>query len=64
VVTRPTGYCGRRTFKDLVSVAIDPVCGKAVEREAATTVVADGETPYFCSTGCRDEYASGTRGTA
>lgn len=49
-------------FKDMVTMAIDPQCGMAVERERAATAVENGETLYFCSSGCRDEYLSASGG--
>ena len=46
-------------FKDIVHMAIDPVCGMAIEREkAAATLERDGTTYYFCSKGCRAEFES------
>ena len=46
-------------FKDIVAMATDPVCGMAVERERAVSADRDGETFFFCSRGCRDEYLGG-----
>lgn len=43
-------------FKDMVTMATDPVCGMAVERERAVSAQRDGETYYFCSNGCRAEF--------
>jgi putative ABC transport system ATP-binding protein len=43
-------------FRDIVTMAIDPVCGMAVERERAVSAASDGETHFFCSRGCRDEF--------
>ena len=43
-------------FKDVVTMATDPVCGMAVERELAISAELDGETQFFCSRGCRDEF--------
>ncbi|MBI3972997.1 MAG: YHS domain-containing protein, partial [Chloroflexi bacterium] len=44
-------------FKDVVRMATDPVCGMSIERETApATVEWRGETVYFCSRGCRDEF--------
>jgi len=44
-------------FKEMVTMATDPVCGMAVEREkAAAATVFDGATYYFCSRGCRSEF--------
>jgi len=45
-------------FKEMVSMATDPVCGMTVEREkAAATFEFAGTTYYFCARGCRDEFA-------
>ena len=43
-------------FKDIVTMATDPVCGMAVERERAVSAERDGETFFFCSRGCREEF--------
>ena len=43
-------------FKNVVEMAMDPVCRMTVERERAVTGVRDGETYYFCAKGCRDEF--------
>ena len=43
-------------LKDLVTMATDPVCGMAVERERAVTAELNGTTWYFCARGCRDEF--------
>jgi putative ABC transport system ATP-binding protein len=44
-------------FKEMVTMATDPVCGMALEREkAVATSVFDGATYYFCSRGCRLEF--------
>jgi putative ABC transport system ATP-binding protein len=47
-------------FKDVVTMATDPVCEMAVEREHAVSAERDGETYYFCSRGCRDEFLGST----
>ena len=39
-------------FKDMVSMATDPVCGMAVEREHAVTLTRLRMPYYFCSEGC------------
>jgi putative ABC transport system ATP-binding protein len=44
------------SFKDMVTMATDPVCGMAVEREHAVRAEHAGETYWFCSKGCRAEY--------
>jgi putative ABC transport system ATP-binding protein len=43
-------------FKDMVTMATDPVCGMAIEREHAVSTEQAGETYWFCSRGCRAEY--------
>jgi putative ABC transport system ATP-binding protein len=43
-------------FKDMVSMATDPVCGMAVEKEKAVVAEWKGRTFYFCSRGCRNEF--------
>ena len=43
-------------FKDLITMATDPVCGMAVEQERAVTAEHDGQRYYFCSRGCRNEF--------
>ena len=49
-------------FKDVVTMATDPVCGMAVERDRAVSVERDGETYWFCARGCRDEFLAGDAG--
>jgi len=43
-------------FKDVVTMATDPVCEMAVERERAVSVERGGEPFFFCSRGCREEF--------
>lgn len=43
-------------FKDFIAMAIDPVCGMAIDRGQAETAVEGGQTHYFCSRGCRAEF--------
>lgn len=45
-------------FKEMVSLATDPVCGMAVERENAIKIEWEGRQFYFCAKGCRDEFIS------
>jgi putative ABC transport system ATP-binding protein len=45
-------------FKDMVTMATDPVCGMAVEREHAPMAERDAVTFWFCSRGCRNEFLS------
>ena len=46
------------SFKDMVTMATDPVCGMTVERERAISLERHGETSWFCSKGCRWEFIS------
>ena len=47
------------TFKDLQRMALDPVCGMAVtQSDDGPHYRFDGDTWWFCSTTCRDEFAS------
>jgi putative ABC transport system ATP-binding protein len=43
-------------FKAISDLATDPVCGMAVEREAVLHYRRDGQTWFFCSSACRDEF--------
>jgi putative ABC transport system ATP-binding protein len=45
-------------FRAMSEMAIDPVCGMAVEREGAAHFRYDGETFFFCSPQCREEFAA------
>jgi len=45
-------------FKEMVSMATDPVCGMAVERDKAIRLDWDGQVYYFCALGCRNEFAN------
>ncbi len=45
-------------FKEMVSMATDPVCGMAVEQETAINIEWEGKLFYFCAKGCRDEFAN------
>ena len=45
-------------FKEMVTMAIDPVCGMSVEREKAISAEWDGQVFYFCARGCRDEFVN------
>lgn len=49
-------------FKEMVSMATDPVCGMTVEREkAVATLELAGTMYYFCARGCRDEFQQAPR---
>ncbi|MGT2461104.1 YHS domain-containing protein [Sinomonas atrocyanea] len=39
-------------------MAVDPVCGMAVDPQAAAHFEHDGHYFSFCSTGCRDAFAA------
>ncbi len=41
-------------FKNIVEMAIDPVCGMSVDRASAPAY--EGRIFYFCALGCRDEF--------
>ncbi|MBI5232631.1 MAG: ATP-binding cassette domain-containing protein [Coriobacteriales bacterium] len=44
-------------FREMATMAVDPVCGMAIERETAPAhLEVDGETYYFCSRGCMREF--------
>lgn len=44
-------------FKDVIEMAIDPVCGMAVDRDSTPAQAAyNGQVFYFCANGCRDEF--------
>lgn len=45
-------------FRDMVTMAIDPVCGMSVEQEKSISLEWSGMTYYFCANGCRDEFIS------
>lgn len=46
-------------FKNVVEMALDPVCGMAVdEKSAPAKIEYNGQTYYFCAQGCRDEFAA------
>ncbi|HEX7974568.1 MAG TPA: ATP-binding cassette domain-containing protein [Anaerolineales bacterium] len=50
-------------FQDIVTMAIDPVCGMSVEREKAIRIDWNGgQTFYFCAKGCRDEFINNPDG--
>ncbi len=44
-------------FKEIVTMATDPVCGMTVEKEQAIRLEWEGQEFYFCARGCRDEFA-------
>jgi len=44
-------------FKSVVEMAVDPVCGMAVDRATAPAQTEhEGRVFYFCARGCRDEF--------
>ena len=43
-------------FKEMATMAADPVCGMAVDRAKAVTGDWQGSTFYFCSRGCKAEF--------
>jgi putative ABC transport system ATP-binding protein len=45
-------------FKEVTTMAIDPVCGMSVEQDKAIAAEWNGQTFYFCAKGCHDEFLS------
>jgi putative ABC transport system ATP-binding protein len=44
-------------FKNMIEMAIDPVCGMSLDKENAPAEASlNGRTFYFCANGCRDEF--------
>ena len=43
-------------FKEMASMATDPVCQMSVERDKAVSGEWQGTTYYFCSRGCKAEF--------
>ncbi len=43
-------------FKEMVTMATDPVCGMKIEKENAISIEWEGQVYYFCARGCRDEF--------
>ncbi len=48
-------------FKEIMTMATDPVCGMTVEREKAISAVWNGKRYYFCAQGCLEEFDQGVR---
>ena len=46
-------------FKQLAAMAVDPVCGMAVEQDRAVRLDLEGRSYWFCSRGCRNEFTEG-----
>ncbi len=47
-------------FKNMVQMALDPVCGMSVDRDSAPAKVEwQSQTYYFCANGCREEFLAG-----
>jgi energy-coupling factor transporter ATP-binding protein EcfA2 len=46
------------TFRELATMATDPVCGMAVARHDRPHLQLGGTTWWFCSAACRDEFAA------
>lgn len=45
-------------FREIAAMATDPVCGMAVETADNPHLERDGQTWWFCSAHCRDEFAA------
>lgn len=43
-------------FKEMATMATDPVCGMKIEREKSITTEWEGQSYSFCSRGCRNEF--------
>jgi putative ABC transport system ATP-binding protein len=43
-------------FKEVMTMATDPVCGMTVEREKAVSLAFGGQQFFFCAPGCRAEF--------
>ncbi|MFA5867344.1 MAG: ATP-binding cassette domain-containing protein [Actinomycetota bacterium] len=43
-------------FKEVAGMAVDPVCGMSIEKDAAVTKNYQGIDYYFCSAGCAREF--------
>jgi putative ABC transport system ATP-binding protein len=43
-------------FKEMITMATDPVCGMAVEQAKAVHMEWQETTYYFCADGCREEF--------
>jgi putative ABC transport system ATP-binding protein len=48
-------------FKEMVTMALDPVCGMSVEQEKAITADWNRQTFYFCAKGCREDFLADPR---
>lgn len=49
-------------FKDTITMAVDPVCGMAIEAATAPAQTTYNERAfYFCAPGCRDEFLADPR---
>ncbi|HKA12539.1 MAG TPA: heavy metal translocating P-type ATPase [Candidatus Dormibacteraeota bacterium] len=59
-VARPAGEPRVEVGGEEPERAVDPVCGMEVDPGAAgATIVVNGMSCYFCSTGCRDHFLGG-----
>ncbi len=43
-------------FKEMVTMATDPVCGMTVEKEKSLSAEWNDKVYYFCARGCREEF--------
>ncbi|BAZ37539.1 hypothetical protein NIES4101_34620 [Calothrix sp. NIES-4101] len=48
----------RKRQQDSDNIAVDPICGMAVEKATALKSERDGETYYFCSQTCLHTFES------
>ena len=45
-------------FRSMTEMATDPVCGMTVERQGSAHYRRNGQTFFFCSAACREEFAA------
>lgn len=51
------GFLAGGQFKDVIEMAVDPVCGMSVDRDSAPAHAEyERQVFYFCARGCRDEF--------
>jgi putative ABC transport system ATP-binding protein len=48
-------------IRDLEALAVDPICGMAVDREKGVRLERGGTVYWFCSNGCRSEFRGNHR---
>ena len=56
-----SGNQGGRPIPSSEALKRDPVCGTFIAASSSVQRTVDGETFYFCSTGCRDKFRGPVR---